>query len=163
MGCSDRKPLQGTPVTQRIAARHNNRLGAVYSALYAFWSARASAQTQAGQAALRRDAYSVIFFDDSVTIPLANNFQSSPDDLLNTVLAQSARGGTDFNTALRNVQNIMETHWSTDRFVASESTKCEAHMLTSLPLEHPLSSSCLTVNAGSATPRCRMFVDVHSP
>jgi hypothetical protein len=117
MSSADRVPLQGTPVTQRIAAHHNNRLGAVYSALYAFWSARATAQTQAGQAILRRDAYSVILFDNNIDIPLENNFQSSSDDLLTAVLAHHARGGTNFNLALENIQTVMERRWSTDRFV----------------------------------------------
>jgi hypothetical protein len=131
MGLQDSKPLPGTPVTRRLTPRHNDRLGAVYSAVYSFWSARASAHSQAGQAAaLRRDAYSVILFDDAIDIPLVNDFQSSPDDLLTSVLAHESRGGTDYSVALRSVHSIMETHWSTDRFVILDCTGCGTHFLT---------------------------------
>jgi len=54
MGMDDRHPLNNTPVTAQISRQCNNRLGAVYSALYGFWTSRAAAVT-AGAA--RRDAY----------------------------------------------------------------------------------------------------------
>ncbi|TFY78519.1 hypothetical protein EWM64_g5492, partial [Hericium alpestre] len=40
---SDRRPLPNAPATDRIACASNNRLGAVFSALYGFWSARHAA------------------------------------------------------------------------------------------------------------------------
>ncbi len=45
MACTDRQPLSDAPVTARIRAQAPNRLGAVYSALYCFWSARHAAAT----------------------------------------------------------------------------------------------------------------------
>jgi hypothetical protein len=115
MGYSDQRPLQGTPTTARISASCNNRLGSVYSSLYAFWTTRAAIHGQPGQAAIRRDAYSVVLFDDTIVIPMQNDFQSSPDQLLDMVLRYPASGGTNFNLALSNAQAIMERHWSTDR------------------------------------------------
>jgi hypothetical protein len=112
MGCTDRRPLSNTPVTARISLRNDNRVGAVYSSLYAFWNARHG--TTAGTV-LRRDAYSVILFDDRVDTILSNNFASSPDDLLNQVLQHGARGGTDYTIALQAAQSCMEMHWSTER------------------------------------------------
>ena len=51
MSFSDRKPLTEGPAAERIQRRADNRLGAVYSALYSFWSAR-NAAIAAGQRAL---------------------------------------------------------------------------------------------------------------
>jgi hypothetical protein len=51
MSFSDRKPLTEGPAGERIQRRADNRLGAVYSALYSFWSAR-NAAIAAGQRAL---------------------------------------------------------------------------------------------------------------
>lgn len=117
MGANDRRPLPGTPVTQRIASRANDRLGAVYSALYTFWAQRHGATNTgpANAAANRRDAYSVILFDHEVSLAVENDFQSTPDLLLNACLAYSARGGTDYTSALVTAQAIMERRWSTER------------------------------------------------
>ncbi|TFY77300.1 hypothetical protein EWM64_g6712 [Hericium alpestre] len=41
MSSNDRRPLPNAPATDRIARASNNRLGAVLSALYGFWSAQA--------------------------------------------------------------------------------------------------------------------------
>jgi hypothetical protein len=121
MSYTDRQPLPGTPITQRIAAACNNRLGAVYSALYAFWSARAVIyDTSRGQAPMRRDAYSVILVDHQVTTIIANDSQSAPDALLNVMIAHHAQGGrgdANYELAMSTVQTVMERHWSADRFV----------------------------------------------
>lgn len=45
MASTDHQPLSDSPVTTRIRAHAPNRLGAVYSALYGFWSARYAAAT----------------------------------------------------------------------------------------------------------------------
>src|ERR1700761_9015755 len=113
MDFSDRQPLTEGPAAERIQQRSNNRLGAVYSALYSFWSARHAA-IGAGQRTLgaqrrldtvysalhnfwaarnagatrgqepaftRRDAYSVILFNDWATSTLVNDVTSTPDQL----------------------------------------------------------------------------------
>lgn len=45
MASTDHQPLSDAPVTSRIRDHAPNRLGAVYSALYCFWSARHAAAT----------------------------------------------------------------------------------------------------------------------
>jgi hypothetical protein len=118
MGYNDRVPLQNTPTTAKITARANNRLGAVYSALYSFWMARHTAiQTAAGAQgnAVRRDAYSVVLFDSYVETPIENDFHRTPDALLDAVLPAQARGGTNYTLALQTARDIMERHWSTER------------------------------------------------
>ena len=114
---TDRRPLPGTPATAQIARRSNNRLGAVYSSLYAFWVSRQAALNAAvAQAAVaRRDAYSVILFDHLVTTCVQNDFVSSPDQLLDLVLPHEARGGTNYSSALTTTQSVMENNWSTER------------------------------------------------
>ena len=112
MGDTDRGPLDDTPVTDIIAERQDNRLGAVSSSLYAFWSARHSTLTGAVN---RRDAYSVLLFNQRVICPVANDFVSSPDDLLNEVLRYEPRGGTDINRALAFAQACVEEHWNLER------------------------------------------------
>ena len=115
MSYTDRCPLANAPMTNRIRQSSNNRLGAVYSALYSFWSARHAAVTAAGST--RRDAYSVILFDHTITSILTNDFTSTPDQLLDAVLVHRAGGGRNVSGALRAGSVIMELNWSTERLV----------------------------------------------
>ncbi|PCH41519.1 hypothetical protein WOLCODRAFT_163166 [Wolfiporia cocos MD-104 SS10] len=117
MAGTDRRPLSDRPSTRLLTRQHNNRLGAVYSSLDAFWIARHTAVNAGGQAgaAIRRDAYTVLLFDHDVTECLANDFTSTPDQLLNAVKRYSTGGGTNFTAAIQSCQALMERHWSTDR------------------------------------------------
>ena len=122
MSSCDRGPLVDAPMTNRIRQTANNRLGAVYSALYGFWSARHVAVT-AGPGRLsgvgvRRDAYSVILFESTTRSILTNDFTSTPNELLDAVLAHTAGGRTNFSAALRTGGVIMEQNWSTERLVS---------------------------------------------
>ncbi|KAI9453843.1 hypothetical protein BJY52DRAFT_1418099 [Lactarius psammicola] len=116
MSSTDRGPLPNAPATNQIIRNANNRLGAIHSALYSFWSARHAAVT-AGQQTVgaRRDAYSVVLFNERATRILSNDFTSSPDQLLSIVLDHRASGGTNFAEALRVGQVAMMQHWSTER------------------------------------------------
>ncbi|KAK0467152.1 uncharacterized protein EV420DRAFT_1507486 [Desarmillaria tabescens] len=119
MASMDRRPLAGTPVTTTIQRTCNNRLGAVYSSLHAFWVSRHAAITanSQGRAANRRDSYSVVLFDHHVVRGVTNDFTSSPEVLLNGLLRYSAGGGTNYDTALREAQNVMTQNWSPERYV----------------------------------------------
>jgi len=118
MSSTDRCPLPDAPMTNQIRQYANNRLGAVYSSLYSFWSARHVATTVGQQnIGARRDAYSVILFNGEATQVLTNDFTSSPDQLLGVVLRTRAGGGTNFAAALRTGQAVMEQKWNTERFV----------------------------------------------
>jgi len=115
MSSGDRRPLTNSPATNKIVRHSNNRLGAVYSSLNSFWSARHAAVTGGPQAAARRDSYSVILFDHTVVSGVTNDFTSSPDQLLDAVLTYRAAGGTDFGAAIQRAQTVMEQNWSTER------------------------------------------------
>jgi len=114
MGSSDNRPLANSPVTQLIVQRQNNRFGAALSSLYGFCKAREEAVRQGAATGARRDAYSVILFNEQATVRLSNDFTSSPEQVINHCLNRST-GGTNFNAALRSAQSVMEGNWSTER------------------------------------------------
>src|SRR5258706_3062776 len=58
MTLTDRQPLQNTPMARRIVGRHNNRYGAVLSALWSFWHAREVATRNAARTGACQDTYS---------------------------------------------------------------------------------------------------------
>jgi hypothetical protein len=115
MSSVDRRPLANAPASAKISGTCNNRLGAVYSALYSFWSARHAAVTSNQQAGTRRDSYSILLFDHTMSPAILNDFRSSPDQLLDIVLQYHANGGTDFTAALQRGREIMIQNWSTER------------------------------------------------
>lgn len=118
MANGDRKPLANAPATARITRHSDNRLGAVYSALYSFWSARHAALPISRQQTTpaRKDAYSVILFDHAVSNIVTNDFASSPDQLLDAILPHQSRGSTDFTNALKSAQTVMEQHFTSERY-----------------------------------------------
>jgi len=116
MSGRDRRPLADAPVTELIRQHADNRLGAVYSALYSFWSARNAAITAGPRAACaRRDAYSVILFDKRTKNILVNDFTSTPEQLLGFVLDEGPSFGTNFTAALEVAGTVMEQNWSPER------------------------------------------------
>ena len=119
MGRKDRQPLPNSTGFDRIVRTANNRLGAVFSALYSFWIARQAAVNRDSPAGGgRRDAYSLIFFShDPSTSSIQNDFTSSPDELLNAALEFDVDRGTDFTRALKRAQDVMTLYWSTERYV----------------------------------------------
>jgi hypothetical protein len=115
---TDRRPLADAPAANLIRQYADNRLGAVYSALHSFWSARHAAITTGQQGVgARRDAYSVVLFCERVTNVLVNDFTRTPDQLLDTVLAEQPSWGTNFLEALGAARAIMEENWSSERLV----------------------------------------------
>ena len=112
MTATDRRPLNDTPITARIAQQHNNRIGAVYSSLHAFWQARHAVTNNTTN---RRDAYSVILFNHTPQSAVTNDFSNTPDQLLASVLPHRAGGGTNFDSALQLARATMGNNWSTER------------------------------------------------
>ena len=117
MRLRDRQPLANSAGFDRITPTANNRLGSVFSALYSFWLARQAAiDRNAHLGGARRDSYSLILFNSEPSTCIENNFASSPDELLTAALQYVAGGGTNFAGALSRAQNIMDSHWSTERY-----------------------------------------------
>ena len=65
MSGTDNQPLANTPMSRRISSKHNNRYGAVLSALYAFLASRQVATRNGPTTGAGQDSYSVIAFDRS--------------------------------------------------------------------------------------------------
>jgi hypothetical protein len=116
MSLNDRRPLANALATDRIRKRADNRLGAVYSALYSFWSARQAA-VASGQETIgaRSDAYSVILFNATTDNVVVNDFTSSPDQLLDIVLNEPTKWGTNFAAAIQASHAVMVDNWSRER------------------------------------------------
>ena len=70
MGDRDNRPLANSPVTQVITQKQDNRYGAVLTSLYSFCKAREEAVRQGAATGARRDAYSVILFNEQATVRL---------------------------------------------------------------------------------------------
>jgi hypothetical protein len=112
----DNQPRPNSAGIDRITPTANDRLGVVFSALYSFWLARQAAIDRNPQTVgVRRDSYSLIFFNHEPSTSLESDFASSPDELLTAALRYEADGGTDFTRALESVHHIMDSHWSTER------------------------------------------------
>lgn len=129
----DRKPLPNQPITPRLVYRHNNRFGAVLSALFQFLHERSAIFTDR----TRRDSYSVVVFNHGVELKLSNNMTSSVSEIMSTVLDVSPDGGTDFPEALRAVQQVMEHSWSAERapvviFLSDGEGKLDNEVMNSL-------------------------------
>ncbi|KAJ7781844.1 hypothetical protein DFH07DRAFT_389440 [Mycena maculata] len=114
MSGTDFQPLLNRPGTDLIVQHSNNRLGAVFSSLHAFWVSRSSAFNtgRRGGAGARRDAYSVIFFDDDASVCLRNDAESTPDQLLHSLLGYHASGWTNSAAALSSAETLMQECWS---------------------------------------------------
>ena len=108
----DRQPLESSPVHGRIRTRGlDNRLGAVYAALYSFWTAR-----QASSARQRdRDANTVILHAQNARSVCESDTTRSPDRLLDLLLPHRPGGGNDFNQALNAADMVISKWWDDSR------------------------------------------------
>uniref|UniRef100_D8Q154 Expressed protein n=2 Tax=Schizophyllum commune (strain H4-8 / FGSC 9210) TaxID=578458 RepID=D8Q154_SCHCM len=77
--------------------------------------ARHAAVTATGAQAARRDAYSVLLFNSTVSTVIANDFARNPDQLLQGIVGQTAGGGTNYTAALSATETLLRQHWSTER------------------------------------------------
>ena len=68
MSSTDHRPPANTTMTRRISSQHDNRYGAVLSALYAFWASRQVAMLNGSITGVRQDSYSIIVFDRSSAV-----------------------------------------------------------------------------------------------
>jgi hypothetical protein len=139
MSLNDRRPLPNSAGIERISGTANNRLGSVFSALYSFWIARQAAVDRNAQVGGgRRDSYSLIFFNQQPSTSIENDLTSSPDDLLDAALQYIAYGATDFTRALKSAQNVMTSHWSTERYGSFHMQEVdEIRYLLICIVEHP--------------------------
>ncbi|KAI9455142.1 hypothetical protein BJY52DRAFT_1122187 [Lactarius psammicola] len=116
MARNDQKPLPNAAGTPRITPIANNRLGAVISSLYSFWTARQTAVGHNAQIGGRgRDAYSIIFLSRTPMTCVEYDFTSSPDELLTSCLRYRPFENENYTLAIEKAQAIMALHWSSER------------------------------------------------
>ena len=117
MSQTDILPLPNYAGVERIVQKANNRLGVVFSALYSFWVARqATLNSGSSLGGGRRDAYSLIFFNHESSTAIENDSTSSPDELLAAALQFEADGSQNITGALKKTHNVMDSHWSMERY-----------------------------------------------
>ena len=109
MDNADTKPLQNSPVYEKIRRRLDNRLGAVFSSLYSFLIAR---QATAG---LQRDANTIILHAQNAESVCENDTTRSPDELLDLLLRNAPRDGNCFDVALKAAEKAISKWWSNER------------------------------------------------
>ena len=144
MSQTDRQPLPDSARVDHIVPKANNRLGVVFSALYRFWVARQAAlNSGSSSGGGRRDAYSLIFFNHESSTPIENDSTSSPDELLTAALHFGADGGKHFTGALKRTHNIMNSHWSIERYGLGL-TRLAMHLLICI-IDPPSLFSCRMV------------------
>lgn len=160
MSRGDRRPLPDAPASDRIRENADNRLGAVYSALYGFWSARHAVVTSSQQAiGARRDAYSIILFDRTAKSVVVNDFTSNPDQLLDTVLNYKASGSTNFTAALQAGEVAMIDNWSTVRLVSVSIARfCLTATIRRTPVMVFLSDGQCSIKDEVVTDLCRSAI-----
>ncbi|CAG8710849.1 9684_t:CDS:2, partial [Racocetra fulgida] len=90
MSSTDKKPLPDTPVYNLIKARHENRTGAVYSAVYSFMEARLAAQARSQLQSTNKDTVSLILFSHEVIVPFENHVLTDSKTMLNQMLPHGA-------------------------------------------------------------------------
>jgi hypothetical protein len=117
MSQQDIQPPPDSAGIERIKLTADNRLGAALSALYSFWIQReAAVNRNSVKGRDRNDEYSLILFNHEQSTPIEYDFTSSPDELLAAALHFNANGNTDFSSVLERAQEVMTSHWSTERF-----------------------------------------------
>jgi hypothetical protein len=137
MSQKDRQPLPDSAGIELIMPTANDRLGAVFSALYSFWIARqAAAGLNSPLDGGRRDAYSLILFNHEPSTSIENDLTSSPDELLTAALRQEAAGGKNFTSALERTQIVMNSHWSRERCGSLTAEKFDADCDTLADMHH---------------------------
>ncbi|CAJ0875333.1 10269_t:CDS:10 [Entrophospora sp. SA101] len=113
MGFNDRKPLENirSNIRQKIAQKHNNRLGAVYSAVYSFMETRLTSQRNLTQGAINKDTISLILFNSSTIVPIENQPLSDADKFLGTMVQHNASGGTNFDLAIQKAGFLVDKYY----------------------------------------------------
>jgi hypothetical protein len=113
---SDIRPLEKSCNYSKLQKSHNNRLGAVYDAVYSFMCTRMQTRHQQSSKSpliadrVDRDTISLILFDDEAEIAFENE-KINADFLLNEMLKHKTRGGTDFGVAIDKVDELINKYF----------------------------------------------------
>ncbi|GBB95541.1 hypothetical protein RclHR1_02560001, partial [Rhizophagus clarus] len=111
MSLNDKKPVPNFPIYNDLIKNHNNRIGAVYQAVYQFMDARINSAKANQSGSATRDSISLILFDNEVIVPFEYRDLTDPKDLLNSMLQHQARGGTNYDLAIQKAGFLITSHF----------------------------------------------------
>ncbi|RUP45100.1 hypothetical protein BC936DRAFT_148613 [Jimgerdemannia flammicorona] len=123
MTTTDCKPLPNTPVERQLRSTHNNRLGAVYDAVYRFVETRQStlrSRAVGGAASASpsnsNDTVSMVLFDDKVVTAFANKTLVGFSGMVSEMQKHLPRGGTSFGVGIKQATDICVQHHDPKRY-----------------------------------------------
>ncbi|GBC39328.2 hypothetical protein GLOIN_2v1773792 [Rhizophagus irregularis DAOM 181602=DAOM 197198] len=99
----DIKPIQDFPIYNDLTKKHNNRIGAVYQAVYLFMNARRNSTMT--------DRISLVLFNHKTIVPFEYQDLTNLKDLLNSMLQYEACGLINFDSAIQKAGVLIETHF----------------------------------------------------
>ncbi|CAB4488183.1 unnamed protein product [Rhizophagus irregularis] len=95
--------FQDFPIYNDLTKKHNNRIGAVYQAVYLFMNARRNSTMT--------DNISLILFNHKTIVPFEYQDLTNLKDLLNSMLQYEACGLINFDSAIQKAGVLIETHF----------------------------------------------------
>ena len=102
-------PTVPTPAQKRIMAVNNNKLGALSFALYSYWREVQVKLSGNKQNSFRRNAYSIIIFDESPHLLMENVQTMDTDTFLDMMLKFTLRG-ENWVPAFDLAKSLIEKH-----------------------------------------------------
>ncbi|CAG8442852.1 12656_t:CDS:10 [Acaulospora colombiana] len=113
MSSSDCSPHGNNFKTSCIQKSHNNRLGAVYEAIYTFMETRRNSRkaTRAGQMSVDRDTTSLILFDYTAVVAFENRNLSNSDELLQIMLGYHPKGDNYYHEGIKKASEVIQTYY----------------------------------------------------
>ncbi|RHZ48992.1 hypothetical protein Glove_535g7 [Diversispora epigaea] len=112
MNFADCKPLCTRTKTYGLRNSHNNRLGAVYEAVYNFTVTRRNSRAaQNGQMIVDNDTASLVLFANSAICVFENKSITNPDELLQIMMTHNTIGGTSFATGINIASTIIQNYY----------------------------------------------------
>ncbi|CAG8444245.1 12971_t:CDS:10 [Acaulospora morrowiae] len=113
MNTGDCRPHGDRVKTACIQKSHNNRLGAVYEAIYSFMETRKSSRkaTRAGEMSVDQDTVSLVLFDTAALVAFENRSLANSDELLEIMLRYSPGGGTYYREGIKKATDVIQGHY----------------------------------------------------
>ncbi|RHZ45912.1 hypothetical protein Glove_642g9 [Diversispora epigaea] len=115
MSASDCRPPCTRTATYGLRNSHNNRLGAVYEAVYSFIETRRNSRRSAQnrQMIVDNDTASLVLFDGSAIIcAFENRSLTNPDDLLQIMMTYDIGGTTNYAAGINAASRIIQRYYN---------------------------------------------------
>ncbi|CAG8786447.1 15198_t:CDS:2, partial [Cetraspora pellucida] len=113
MATGDCKPRCDNSKISYLQSTHNNRLGAVYEAIYTFIETRKNSRkaTTTGQMAVDLDTTSLILFDYTAITAFENRSLSNSDELLQKMIGFHPQGDNYYHEGIKKAAKVIETYY----------------------------------------------------